>query len=324
VVGGVLLRVGRRCLGRRSARAAWVWLLNPVLLGILLVGAHVDVLAAALGIAAIALAGRRAVLAGALLGAAVGVKITFALLGPAVLFALWRRDRWSAWRAALSGVVGAALVLVPAQLWAGWHLLDQLERARRYVSLASPWRPVVDRLSGPVGHEVVRNWVVVVAPLVLVLVVALTAVVVRRRQAPTDTATNALGAVGAVDTVEDADRVTLDAAVAAVVLGAAYVLAAPYTLPWYDAIAWAPLGLVALPVLDAVLLVRLVAYTTAYVPGRVLGSSVRVQDLTLGYRRDVVPWFGTALLLVLVVAAARPRGRVRPPRRPRSPAGSPR
>ena len=58
-----------------------------------------------------------------------------------------------------------------------------------------------------------------------------------------------------------------DGAVALVVLLAAYVLAAPYSLPWYDASAWAPLALVAGGALDAVLLVRLVAYAVAYVPG---------------------------------------------------------
>jgi hypothetical protein len=311
-VGLVLLRAVPTAAAR--SRAGWVWLLNPVLLGLLLVGAHVDVLAAAFALGAIVLAGRRPLAAGALLGAAVGVKITFALVGPAVLYALWRSGRRTAWRPTALGLTGAAVVLVPAQLWVGSNLVDQLERARRYVSLASPWRPVVDTVTGPVAHDVVREWVVTLTPWVVAAVVAVAAVVVHRwslgprRQA--DAAASAT-----------ASLVTQDAATATVVLGAAYVVAAPYTLPWYDALAWAPLALVAVPVLDAVLLVRLVTYAVAYVPGRVLGSSPRVEHLTLGFRRDVAPWVGGGLLLLLVALALWPRPA---PRRPRAPAGSPR
>lgn len=313
-VGLVLLA----CAGTPTARsrAAWVWLLNPVLLGLLLVGAHVDVLAAAFALGAIVLAGRRPLVAGLLLGAAVGVKITFALVGPAVLYALWRNRRRGAWRPALLGVLGAVAVLAPAHLWAGSHLLEQLDRARRYVSLASPWRPVVDSLTGPFRHEAVRSWVVVLTPWVVLLVAVVVTVVVHRwtprapRPAQSDT-----GAVAR------------DAATAAVVLATAYVLATPYTLPWYDALVWVPLALVGVPVLDAVLVVRLVTYAVAYVPGRVLGSSVRVEELTLGYRRDVAPWIGAALLVTLIALAAwrpRPGQRTPEPRRPRGPAGSPR
>ncbi|GMA86936.1 hypothetical protein GCM10025868_21860 [Angustibacter aerolatus] len=99
-----------------------------------------------------------------------------------------------------------------------------------------------------------------------------------------------------------------DAALAAVVLGAAYVLAAPYSLPWYDALAWAPLLLVAATPLDLLLLVRLVAYAVAYVPGRVEGVSQGVTDVTLGYRRGVTPWIGLAVLLGLVVLGRRRAG----------------
>ncbi|MGN6612339.1 MAG: polyprenol phosphomannose-dependent alpha 1,6 mannosyltransferase MptB [Angustibacter sp.] len=306
VIGLVLLRCAATPAGR--SRAAWVWLLNPVLLGLLLIGAHVDVLAAAFAIGAVVLAGRRPLAAGVLLGAAVGVKITFALIGPAVLYALWRNGRRMAWRPTLMGVAGSALVLVPAQLWAGSNLLDQLERARRYVSLASPWRPIVERLTGPVANDVVRQWVVTLTPWVVGAFVVVIAVVVHRWSTGPGRATE-----------PDAGRVTQDAATAAVVLGAAYVLATPYTLPWYDALAWAPLALVAVPVVDALLVVRLVAYAVAYVPGRVLGSSPQVERLTLGYRREVAPWVGGGVLLALVVLALWPRPA---PRRPRAPEGS--
>jgi hypothetical protein len=302
-VGLVLVRYHRDVPGGPgspgTARAAWLWLLNPVLAGLLLVGAHVDVLAAALVLGVVLLAGRRPLLAGALLGAAVGIKLTAALVGPAVLWALWCRHRAACWRPVGLGLLGAALVLTPAHLWAGPHVFDQLRRARRFVSLATPWRPVVDAVTGPVANGTVRSAVVLIAPLAVLVVAALVwRVLVLRR--PTAPAMND-------EPADPARRVTRDAALLAVVLQAAYVLAAPYSLPWYDALVWAPLALVPGGALDAVLLARLVGYAVGYVPGRVLGSSQRVQDLTLGLRREVIPWLGWALLLALLWLARRPR-----------------
>ena len=269
------LAVGALLRRRGGSRAAWLWLLNPVLLGLLLVGAHVDLLAAALGLGALVLVPRRALLAGALLGAAVGVKLTFALFAPAILYALWRNR--CGWRPVLLGVAGAAAVLVPSYLLVGPHAFDQLAQARRFVSLATPWRLLVDAYGA-------RGLVLLVWPLVAVALAVLLARAVGRRPAGSD--------------------VTADAARACVVLGAAYVLAAPYSLPWYDAIVWAPLGLAAAG-LDALLLARLVVLALAYVPGRVAGMSPRVHDLTLGYRREVAPWLAIGLLLWLVRLARR-------------------
>ncbi len=190
-----------------------------------------------------------------------------------------RRLGRRAWAAAgLRLVVGGAVVLVPAHLWAGRHVFDQLRHARIYVSLADPWRPVVDALSGPLGHQAVRHWVVLLAPIPVLVVAALLSRVVRP-------AAN-LRPPEAEQLDPTREAVVADAAVASVVLGAAYVLAAPYVLPWYDASVWAPLALVAGGALDAVLLVRLVAYALAYVPGLVDGMSPTVHDLTLGYRRQ--------------------------------------
>lgn len=272
-----------------AARAAWLWALNPVLLGLLLVGAHVDVLATALALGAILLCARRPLLAGALLGAAVGVKLTSALVGPAVLFALWRDDRRGWWRPASLGVAGAALVLVPAHVWAGPHVLDQLSRARRFVSLATPWRPLVDGLTGPLPNDTVRAGVVLLTPVAVLLVAWLVGRLLFRAG------------------VRPSGQVAADAALGSVVLGAAYVLAAPYSLPWYDSLAWAPLALVGATALDGLLLLRLTTYAVAYVPGRVLGLSDDVRDLTLGYRRDVTPWLGLAVLLALAWCGRAPR-----------------
>jgi hypothetical protein len=314
LVGLVLQRESGRARADRAppdhasatARAAWLWLLNPVLLGVLLVGAHVDLLGAALALGAVVLAARRPVLAGVALGAAVGLKVTFALVGPALLWALWRRRRrtgepWAA--GAVLGVAGTAAVVVPFYALAGPHALDQLSVARRYVSLATPWRPVVDAVTGPFTHADVRAVVSVVAPLVVLLVVAALVLALRgSRAAAAPTAEDPQA--GPAD-AHDSVATTQDAALASVVLATGYLLAAPYSLPWYDALAWAPLGLVAAGLLDALLLVRLASLAVAYVPGRVLGMSERVRDVTLGYRSTVAPWIGWALLVAVGWLAAR-------------------
>ena len=99
-------------------------------------------------------------------------------------------------------------------------------------------------------------------------------------------------------------------------LGLAYSLAAPYSLPWYDLLVWCALPALLPGLVDLVALVRLVALALAYVPGRVLGMTPAVEDLTLGVRRGVVPWVGLVLWVVVIAAGVR-RGswpRIAPPR----------
>ena len=101
------------------------------------------------------------------------------------------------------------------------------------------------------------------------------------------------------------DRITGDAVRAAVVLSAAWVLTAPYALPWYDALVWAPLALVGPSLLDRALLARLVVLSLAYVPGRVVGLTPLVETLTLGFRRYVAPLLVLAVVVTVVRWALR-------------------
>lgn len=299
----VLDRLTRRDPRARS-RALVLWTLNPLLLGQLVLGAHVDALAVAAAVGAIALAARRPLLAGALLGAAVGTKAPFALFGLAILWGLRDRPRPELLRGVGWGLLGAALVLVPAHLWSGPHTYEGLRRASRMVSLATPWRPLVDWLD-PVLGPVVRT---AVGPVAVALAAALAVLLARRlRAAPTGVAPDAGGRT-----------VTADSARAAVLLAVAWVLTTPYVLPWYDAMVWGPLALVAggraAGVLDLALLGRLGVLVLAYVPGRVVGMSAAVEDLTLGFRREVAPWLLLAVLVAVVSWTIR---------RPRPPAGPP-
>jgi len=100
------------------------------------------------------------------------------------------------------------------------------------------------------------------------------------------------------------DVPVLDVGRAALALAAAWVLVAPYALPWYDAMVWAPLALVAASPLDGPLLARLAVLALAYVPGRVVGLGPGVETVTLGFRRYVAP---VLVLAVIVAVVRRPR-----------------
>ena len=244
---------------------------------VLLVGAHVDLLGAAF---AVGLRWPwpvvRPLLAGMLLGAAVGVKVTFAAGRAGGAVRLVAQGPWrvlaagAARRAGLRDRAGAG----PA---VGRARTSSTSSAGPAASSRSP-RPGGRSWSGrtgPFSNDAVRDAVVR----------ADAGRGARRWPCCSGCWCGPVPAGGRRPTRPLRSASTPPAV--AVVLGAAYVLGAPYSLPWYDAVAWAPLALVAVPALDALLLVRLMAYCVAYVPGRVIGSSQRVQDLTLGYRREL-------------------------------------
>ncbi len=304
-------------------RAAVLWTVNPVLLGQLVLGAHVDVLAAALAVGALVLTARRPAMAGLLLGAAASIKAPYAVFGLAALWGLLHanaaggRAIAARARSVAIGALAALAVAVPAHLLAGPHVLDQLGRASGFTSIASPWRPLVNLVELATGSGSLRP---VVVPASL-LVAAVLAWLLGRRIL--------CAATVFVDPGERADGGSVQAvgvatARAGLVLGAAWVLCAPYTLPWYDAMLWAPLAMVApvplaeLAVLENAALARLVVLALAYLPGRVVGLTPVLTDLTLGARRYVAP----VLVLAAVIVVARWARRRPSPNRPRAaPAG---
>jgi hypothetical protein len=103
-------------------------------------------------------------------------------------------------------------------------------------------------------------------------------------------------------------------AAVATALAAGWILTAPYALPWYVAIAWAPLALVAATALDRALLAQLTVLTVAYVPGLVTGLDPAVETVTLGLRRYAAPPLLAAVVVAVVLWSVRG---VRPARSPR-------
>jgi hypothetical protein len=294
---GLLLHRLTQGSRQAQARAALLWTLNPLLLYELVVGMHVDTLAAAAGIAALAVVAARptrlaALASGAFVGLGLSFKIPAALVGLGIVWALRRDVVRSA-----AVVVGAALVAAPAYLIAGPHVFDQLRRAAYYVSLATPWRLVLDDLTGRHGHDEAR---VIVARLAVLLAVVLLVALSRLAPRPPDAS------------------VAQAAARAAFLLTAAWVLAAPYTLPWYDALVWAPLALLPSSGLDLVLLGRTTLLAVAYVPGRITGVPAEVSRVSLDLRSSLAPRALLVLMVALVLAAMASQ-LTRRPRRTRAP-----
>ncbi len=178
-------------------------------------------------------------------------------------------------------------MVVPAHLAAGPHVFDQLSSASRFTSIASPWRTVVNAVD-LVAPGALRPWVTAAA---LVAGLALGALVLRARLLPA-IRRDPSGPHGPVPPV---------VAAVALALTAGWLLTAPYALPWYAALAWPALALAPATLLDRALLAQLTVLTIAYVPGRVVGLSPAVEDVTLGLRRYLAP----VLLAVLLAAVVR-------------------
>ena len=321
----VLAWLGVRALLRSTlaeqgqGRVDVLWTLNPLVLGVGVLGAHIDVVAGVLAVAAVAAAARwpgagGALLAGALAGLALTTKVTYGVVLVALLAATWwagrdrsrsRRWSWPPWGRWLALATGAVLAVAPLHLWAGEHVFDQLQRSRKAVSLATPWRLVLEAVAPALGGATTRTLIGYGAAL---LACALAVVLLRasRPASPPDrTAATSAAAVGPV-------ALWLTAC-----LGLAYSLAAAYSLPWYDVLVWVALPAVAPGVVDLVALARLAVIACAYVPGRVLGMTPAVEAVTLGFRRHVAPWVVLALWGAVIAIGVR-RGSPRSPAPPRA------
>jgi hypothetical protein len=329
----------------RRLRTALMWTFNPLLLFHLVAGAHNDTLAIAPMVAALAVftgrrrarpengtekgtengtekgtergprgPGVRSLVAGALVGAAMAIKLPAGLVGggPAwVLIGRWRRTRERAvlWRlAALFG--GAGAVAAGTFALAGPHAFDQVAKAANSVSLATPWH-LVDLLLGRGGHRTFIKIGFVVLLLVLLWLLA--------RALPRDGGGEP-GAGLAAGPAGDGDEVRRIAA--ALVL--AWLFAAPYELPWYDGFAWAALALLTWSRFDRLLLAHTTALSLAYLPARdpeLIGLPGNLEWLVTVVRAFVIPVLTTAILIAVMLECRR-RRRDRVPAPVRSPRAS--
>jgi len=256
-------------------RAALLWAANPLLLQVLVAGAHVDTQAVVFGVAAVAVQGgtggraappcaggfggspprvSTAALAGVLVGLGFAVKVTIALVGPglalAMVFRSWRqRERlWRCLLPALAGLAaGFAVTAGAAAAIGGPAMLRQSSQASDMVSIGSPWRVIRTTIhlavTGTAATDIVKAGAVALAILLAVLLI---------RGLPTPPGYAAV----------------------ACALALAWLFAWPYVLPWYDAFGWALLALVPLlaggaaEALCWLLLARTAALGFGYLPAR--------------------------------------------------------
>jgi len=98
----------------------------------------------------------------------------------------------------------------------------------------------------------------------------------------------------------------------AAAIALAWLLAAPYALPWYDGFGWALLALLPWTRIDWILLAHTTALSLAYLPARA-PARIRLPDdlewLFTVVRPTVVPWTLLAILTALVAACLRSSGR---------------
>ena len=238
-------------------RAALLWAANPLLLQVLVAGAHVDSQAVVFGVAAVAvmvgpggpaqggLGGRvapprsggswgvvppasRAAVAGALVGLGFAVKVTIALVGLGLALAvvlrarhqpgpLWRRQ----WPALAGLAAGFAVTAGAVVAIGGSAMLRQSSQASNMVSIGSPWRVIRTiihlAVTGTAATDLVKAGAIALAVLLAVLLIR---------------------------GLEPGSRTAYPTVVFALVM--AWLFAWPYVLPWYDALGWALLPLVPL------------------------------------------------------------------------------
>ena len=312
-------------------RAALLWAANPLLLQVLVAGAHVDGQAVVFGVAAVAvitgtpmsgsvISGSgargapvpRAALAGVLVGLGFAVKVTIALVGLglaiAVVLAAGRR-----WRSAVPTLAalgaGFAVTAAAAVAIGGSAMLRDSSRASDMVSIGSPWRVIRTiihlAVTGTAATDIVRAGAVALAVVLTVLLV------------------RGLPGTGGWRRLDASQDRAAACACVAFTLALAWLFAWPYVLPWYDALGWALLPLVPLaPVgvaeaLGWLLLARTAALGFGYLPARQADAAL---PSGLGWLQPVVRHgltpavlaTATVWLAVLMVRAGR-RSRLEPP-----------
>ena len=278
--GILLASLCRTDAGRR--RAVVMWGANPLLLYTLVAGAHVDALIAFAGVCALTLVRRSPLAAGLLAGVAGAVKLNGLVVLPGLVWAV--RDRR---RAAAAVAIAACAVVLPWYL-ATTGVFGQLHHVSQFTTPASPWRAVRWLMQPLLGVPTARSAVVLGAAAVGLVVIVL---LFRRGLPPPAGET----------TVDRAAAVTATFAVG-------WVLTAPYVLPWYDAIAWAPLALVGASFLDRVLVLHTTALAFALLPGEDIPLPTAVHLTSSAFHSLVSPIVLAVLLLVTVRVVTRRAG----------------
>jgi hypothetical protein len=287
-------------------RAHLLWTVNPLLIWQLVAAAHLDVLAAAAGMLGLVVAGGwptrrvtghpqlwRVLTGSALIGLAADIKITFALFGLGLAWAL-RRSALSC----LVAACGMLAILLPSYAWFGPPAIRAVE-GRNNRTTADNFYQLFSRAQ----HGFLLQHVAVIAAVLVggVAILTLTRLPGRTAAQP--------------------------AIFAALALSTAWLFVWQYQLPSYEAMVICLLILVPASWLDWLILARLTAATAALMPGNPtplrspLLARIAYDNLTL--TAPIVLITALAALIVLCLTERRrgpaAGGRARRPRRAGAP-----
>jgi hypothetical protein len=226
IMAGVAFLATGYVLARTAAnpvRAALLWTANPILIVELVMAGHLDAFLALVAIIAIVLSRRRAsvandVLVGLMIGVAAGIKVTAAFVALGIAIPLLHDRAWA--RLARTAAVAGATALGLYQFTWGISALGPLGSESKMVISPSVWRlvQVLVRYSFGTGaeHAVTTVFSFAWPPLTLAL-----AWYLYNRLSP--------------------DVPTVVAGTCALIF--AWIIVAPWSLPWYASIAWVTLAL---------------------------------------------------------------------------------
>src|SRR5215471_18746696 len=219
MIGAAFLAAGYVLLRTAAdpVRAVLLWVANPLLIAVLVMGGHMDAFVALFAIMAI-LVSRRCttvwhdVLVGLLVGVAGGIKVSAAFVALGIAIPLMHDRAWA--RLARIGSIAALTTLGVYYFSYGFGALRPLGKASTMVISPTVWR-AVEGIFGT-GHLVTTVIGFTWPPLMLAL-----AWYLYNRLSP--------------------DVPTVVAATCALTF--AWVVVAPWSLPWYASIAWVTLAL---------------------------------------------------------------------------------
>jgi hypothetical protein len=334
-VTALLLHRMTRNSPARQLRAALLWAANPLLLQVLVAGAHVDSQAVVFGVAAVAVmfgpwaSARpggtftsavgvpRAAAAGVLVGLGFAVKVTVALVGLGLAIGLVLRlgRQWRRVAGPLAGLgAGFAVAAGAAVAIGGSAMLKQSSRASDMVSIGSPWRVIRSLVQlvvgGTAATDIVRFGAIALGAVLAVLIIR--------------------GLPGRGSDPGEVDGPGYAVAGVGFALVLAWLFAWPYVLPWYDALGWALLPLIPMvsgPVVDGIgwlLLARTAALGFGYLPARATDVTMPpgLTWLQPVIRHGVTPAVLAAATVWLVVLMVRSGHRLGNPDDPRAPGSS--
>ena len=282
-IGAIVYRMAR---GDHQAqtRAVLFTVLNPIMIWSVVAGAHNEALTLVFAIVGLWFLRRNPLLAGIAIGLAGTIKVSLVFYGLAMLWG-YRREP----RKLVLLIVGAAIPLAVAYGLVVPKALLAASRNTGYISAGS-WAPPVQGLLALVMPEpVARSAVGMIGWIGLIAIAWMLSRLLPWQAVPGLPP----GAVPQRDPLTIATRT-------AAVLTTAWLVTSPYTLSWYDLIAWVPLGLLAASRLEPLLMWRGMWLSLAYVTGRAVQFGPELQTVA-AVIRDGLCAAAQLLVLVLIV-----------------------